>query len=333
MVSSPMPVLITGATGSIGYRLAQRLSEAGLPVRALVRDPASAGDVGNMPNISIFRGDLRMPESLRGCAEGCSLVFHCAAKLTGSDWAAFRAINVDGTRALLKEAEISGVQRFVHASTIGVYACSEAQNIDEDFPWPQTTSPYFVTKQEAERSVWQAASAVPITVARLGDVYGPGQHAWTIDLLQKIYQGLLVPPTEADSGFFNPVYIDNAIDALVLMGGHPAALGEAFNVVDGTPMPFSQYFRWYLTLAGRRSMALPSVILKMAAAFLMWSDMLRGREAATKPDDVDYILHKGIISGQKIRSLLGWSPSVNREEAFCRTEEWLKSHGHVGGPR
>lgn len=104
MAGSLTSVLITGATGSIGYRLARRLSEAGLHVRALVREPARAGELRIIANLSIIQEDLGSPESLRGCAEGCSLVYHLAAKLTGSDWAAFRAINIGGTGALLKEA-------------------------------------------------------------------------------------------------------------------------------------------------------------------------------------------------------------------------------------
>ena len=64
-----------------------------------------------------------------------------------------------------------------------------------------------------------------------------------IDLIDKVQHGMLYPPTDAESGTFNPVYIDNAIDALIIMGTHQAALAEAFNIVDGTPMLFSEYIR------------------------------------------------------------------------------------------
>ncbi len=121
MAGSPQSVLIMGAAPSIGYRLAKRLGEAGLPVRALLRERARAAALDRTPNISLVQGDLRIPESLRGCMEDCSLVHHLATKLTGFDRAAFRAINVAGTQALLKETERSRVKRFMHASSIGVY--------------------------------------------------------------------------------------------------------------------------------------------------------------------------------------------------------------------
>ena len=74
---------------------------------------------------------------------------------------------------------------------------------------------------------------------------------------------------------------------------------------------------------------MPGALLKAGAALLMAFDLLRGREASTNPGDVDYLLHKGTISGQKLRSVLGWSPSVNVEDAFRSTEEWLRRAGYV----
>ncbi len=322
-------VFVTGGTGSIGSRLAQRLANAGKRVRVLVRDPARLGNLVLSEGIEMVPGDLSKPQSLIGCMQGCTVVYHCAAKLAGSDWVSYRAINVEGTRALLQEAARASAERFVHVSTIGVYGCSDMQDIAEDFPWPKDNYPYFETKRAAEQVVWDAGADVPITVARLGDVFGPGQYVWTIDLINKMHQGLLIPPTARDSGMFNPVYIGNALDALLLMGEHPGALGQAFNIVDGTPMLFSGYIRRLYRMAGKRTFALPGIALKAGASLLMRLDLWRGREASVKPSDVDYLMHKGTISGQKLRSSLGWRPVVSQEDAFCRTEEWLRQAGYL----
>jgi dihydroflavonol-4-reductase len=74
-------VLVTGATGSIGSVLVKRLSEVGQIVRMVVRNPDRATNLQTIQNIEIVTGDLSQPESLRGCAEGCSLVYHCAADM------------------------------------------------------------------------------------------------------------------------------------------------------------------------------------------------------------------------------------------------------------
>jgi nucleoside-diphosphate-sugar epimerase len=65
-------------------------------------------------------------------------------------------------------------------------------------------------------------------------------------------RGLFQPPVDSESGFLNPVYIDNLVDALLLMGVHPAAPGQIFNVVDGTPIRAGDYYRRLAQMAGRK---------------------------------------------------------------------------------
>jgi nucleoside-diphosphate-sugar epimerase len=117
-MKSPKPILVTGATGSIGSVLVKRLSESGQIVRAVVRNPDRAAALRSMANLEIVSGDLSQPDSLRGCAEGCSQVYHCAAKLSGSNRAAFYAINVIGTQALINEAVRSNVERLIYTKLL-----------------------------------------------------------------------------------------------------------------------------------------------------------------------------------------------------------------------
>lgn len=326
-------VLVTGATGSIGYVLAKRLAASGASVRAMARSPEKAAALKEIAGITIVSADLSRPESLRGCLDGCSLVVHCAAKLSGSDRAAFQAINVTGTQALIDEAVRAGVERFVHLSTIGVYGFAQAENITEEFLWPQSQHLYVTTKRQAERVVSEAAGKIPITIARLGDVVGPGQYTWTIGFIEKINRGLLHPPTDRASGILNLVYIDNLVDALLVIGSHPTAVGEIFNVVDGTPILTSEYIRRLARMTGKRPFAVPVFAIKGAAFLLMAGDLLRGREASVTPGDVDYLTHKATISGEKIRSRLGWKPAVDMEEGFRRTADWLRSEGYLPAGR
>lgn len=329
MNNSSKPVLVTGASGSIGSVLVKRLSESGQSVRALVRNPDRAAALRILPNIEIVRGDLSQPDSLRGCAEGCSRVFHCAAKLAGSDRAASKTINVNGTQALIEEAVRSGVERFIHVSTIAVYGFSNAQSITEEYPWPPCDWPYTVTKREAECVVGEHAGQIQIAIARSGDVIGPGQYTWTTSYIEKINQGLMKPPWDAASGMLNPVYIDNLIDALLLMSVHPSAPGQTFNVVDGTPIRISDYIRRLIRMAGKRTFGVPAMVFRVVATLLMWNDLLRGREAQVTPVEINYLFRKAIINGDKIRTVLGWTPAIDREEGFRRIGAWLGREGYI----
>jgi nucleoside-diphosphate-sugar epimerase len=326
---STKPVLVTGATGSIGSILVKRLCESGQSVRALVRNPDRAAALRSMTNVEIRTGDLSRADSLSGCAQGCSQVYHCAAKLATPDWKGSYATNVTGTRAIIDEAVRAGVERFIYTSTIGVYGLCKAENITEETPWAEYRLPYFATKQAAERIVWECKDQIPLIVARLGDVHGPRQHIWTIDLIEKLNRGILMTPLDSECGFLNPIYIDNVVDALLLMGVHPAAPGQVFNVVDGTPIRTADYFRRLGSMAGRPVSAAPAILLKAASALLMGVDMLRGRESSTLPGAIDYLLRKGKIYPDKIQATLGWNPAVPQEEAFQRTGQWLRQEGYM----
>ncbi len=93
------PVLVTGASGFLGWHVARLLIERGYSVRALVRPGSRISELEAEP----VTGDLRDPESLSRAVAGCGLVFHVAAdyRLWAKDPRELYRSNVDGTRALL----------------------------------------------------------------------------------------------------------------------------------------------------------------------------------------------------------------------------------------
>src|SRR6202158_1373861 len=111
------PVLVTGASGFLGWHVARVLQERGYPVRALVR-PGSRID---LPDVERVTGDLRDAPSLERAVSGCSLLFHVAAdyRLWARDPRELYRSNVDGTRNLLQAARQAGVERVVYTSTVG----------------------------------------------------------------------------------------------------------------------------------------------------------------------------------------------------------------------
>jgi dihydroflavonol-4-reductase len=328
-MESSRPVLVTGATGSIGSMLVKRLSEAGRRVRALARNPERAAGLRADPNVEMVWGDLGRPDTLRGCADGCSVVFHCGAAVNSASWAGSFAANVTGTAAIVEEAARAGVERLVYTSTIGVYGLCRDEIITEQSTWTRYHSPYFETKQEAERIVEKAAGCVPVSIARLGDVFGPGQYVWTINIAEQMKRGLLKPLLDAQSGYLNPIYIDNLVDALLAIGSHPAAANQVYNVVDGCPIRASDYFRRYNLMGGKRPGRVPAVVLKAAATALMGYESITGREPSVTPSSIKYLLRKGKIFPDRLRAELGWAPAVAQEEAFARTEKWLRETGYL----
>ncbi len=126
------PVLVTGASGFVGWHVARRLLERGHRVRALVREQSRVPDL----EVERFTGDLRDPSSLSRAAAGCSVVYHVAAdyRLWSKNPADLYASNVDGTRNMLSAAESAGVDRVVYTSTVGCIGIPKDRPGDEQSP-------------------------------------------------------------------------------------------------------------------------------------------------------------------------------------------------------
>ena len=65
-------ILVTGGTGAIGGELLRLLSQAGIPARALARDPHKAQ---TLPGITWIAGDLSKPETLTPAFDGAEKLF------------------------------------------------------------------------------------------------------------------------------------------------------------------------------------------------------------------------------------------------------------------
>lgn len=101
-----MTILVTGATGTIGRQVIDQLVQRGADVRALVRDPAKA----DFPaGVSVVKGDLMDPDSLRGAFAGVSAFFLLNAVTPDEFTQALIALNV---------AREAGVERVVYLSVI-----------------------------------------------------------------------------------------------------------------------------------------------------------------------------------------------------------------------
>jgi uncharacterized protein YbjT (DUF2867 family) len=111
------PVLVTGATGRQGGATARALLAAGVPVRALVRDPAGdrAQAVAAL-GAELVAGDLRDRESVRAAALGARAVF--SVQMPDMDDLEGDSELVQG-RNLVDAARDAGVEQFVHASVSG----------------------------------------------------------------------------------------------------------------------------------------------------------------------------------------------------------------------
>jgi uncharacterized protein YbjT (DUF2867 family) len=108
-------VLVAGATGALGSKVADELVRRGFAVRGLTRDKSKAKGL-----IEVYEGDALKPPSLTGAADGCSFVFSALGASVSPSFSAgreaFTSLDVRGNQALIDEAVRAKVKRFVYVS-------------------------------------------------------------------------------------------------------------------------------------------------------------------------------------------------------------------------
>ncbi|MFD1544309.1 NmrA family NAD(P)-binding protein [Nonomuraea guangzhouensis] len=144
MPTDPAPVLVTGATGQQGGATARALLATGVPVRALVRDPATdRARALQALGVELVTGDLHDRDSVIRAAEGARAVF--SVQMPAMKEGAFdfegeltQAVN------LIEGARAAGVPQFVHTSVSGAGHHTEAPGWAEGRWAPM--EPYYAAK-------------------------------------------------------------------------------------------------------------------------------------------------------------------------------------------
>ena len=159
------PVLVTGASGFLGWHVARTLLERGYAVRALVRPSSRVLELA----VECIAGDLRDRESVERAVAGCGLVFHVAAdyRLWAADPGELYRSNVDGTRNVMEAARKAGVERVVYTSTVGCIGLPHGGIGDEDQPvsLDDMAGDYKRSKFLAEQVVLEFARAgLPVVI-------------------------------------------------------------------------------------------------------------------------------------------------------------------------
>jgi nucleoside-diphosphate-sugar epimerase len=166
-----MKILVTGATGKVGSRLAKRLSQRGDQVRAFVRDPARAAELRDA-RIELVQGDLLDQSTLGAAVRGVDAVVHCAAFFRGATPEQAHAVNDRGTQLLGSAARAADVKRFVFTSTGLVYGPNGGRLASEDDECVPAAA-YPISKLAAERFLL-GLEGLDVRVLRLPFVYGDG---------------------------------------------------------------------------------------------------------------------------------------------------------------
>jgi nucleoside-diphosphate-sugar epimerase len=265
-----MKAFITGATGFVGGRLAERLRERGDDVVCLVRSPQKAAKLESL-GCTPVAGDLRDEDAIRKGMEGCDAVFHVAAdyrvglKKTSHD--SMTDTNVGGTTRVLDAAAATPtVKKVVYVSSLVVNGNTRGQVVDESYEHPGDgyTSHYEKTKLEAHRVADEkAAAGVPVVIVQPGSIYGKGDESVTGGIIRDAARGKLPMVSFADAGF-TMVHVDDVVDG-ILAAYEKGRVGESYHL-GGERVTMRQLVEAAAEAGGKKPprINLPPVMVKMS---------------------------------------------------------------------
>jgi nucleoside-diphosphate-sugar epimerase len=325
-----LKAFVTGGTGFIGGKLAERLRARGDEVVALVRSPAKAGRLRQL-ECELVEGDLGNDDAIRKGVAGCDSTFHVGAVykvgVRESDHPAMYEANVEGTKRVLDAAIDAGVGRIVYVSTNGVFGNTHGQVLDERYERRPAgfLSYYEETKylahQEARARIDRGA---PILIAQPGGVYGPGDTSQLGIFVDQVRSGRMPVKVFPETGF-NFVYVDDVVEGILRVHdkGRP---GETY-ILGGELATVETLVEVVARLSSRRPprFTLPPVLAKLAIPF----GAVIGPIFKLPPN-----LREGIRSAQgvtywatheKAMRELGYAPR-DLETGIRQTLETLRSH-------
>jgi predicted dehydrogenase/nucleoside-diphosphate-sugar epimerase len=227
----PAPTLITGVTGFIGGHLAERLLKCGFSeITGVVRRPQTCAPIARYP-LKLHIANLLDFDSVRKEVQGQRYVFHLAY---GRDGADAEAVTLQGTKNVVNAAIEGECEAVIILSTVNVLGWPNGENT-EDAPYRPAGGTYGKAKAAMERWCLKRARQSKNTKIILllpSCVYGPNGKTFT-ELPAKLASQQIFAWISNGSGIANYVYVDNLIDAMLLVARSPQAHGQRFIVNDG----------------------------------------------------------------------------------------------------
>jgi UDP-glucuronate 4-epimerase len=314
-----MRILVTGGAGFIGSHLVEKLLSVGHDIAILddfndFYDPQiKRENIARISNdVEIHRVDLRDDTAMRNLfhREKFETIAHLAARAgvrpSIQNPQLYYDTNVAGTLHLLDAARVTGVERFIFASSSSVYGASKKVPFSEDQHLTQTLSPYAATKIAGEFlcSSFSHLYQMRVVVLRYFTVYGPRQrpdlaiHQFT----RRIYAGEPIDQFGDGTTRRDYTYIDDIIQGTLAGLQYEGPLFDIFNLGESETIRLKDLISAIESALGKKAkinqLAEQAGDMPLTCADISKAKKLLGYDPKTKfqeglPRFIDWFLRSG----------------------------------------
>jgi len=314
-------VLITGGLGFIGSSLAIRLVGAG--ARVTVVDAMIPDYGGNPFNIEPVRdrvavnfGDICDRHAMDWLVRGQDYVFHLAGQVSHimsmTDPFPDIEYNIKGTAVVMEALRLHNPKaKVIFTGTRGQYGSTVQPPVNELAP----TNPkgiYEISNLSAEKiiQVYNQVHGIPAVLLRLTNIYGPraqmkhSQYGVANWFVRMALDGVPIRVFGTGLAMRDFLYIDDCVEALVLTAASEKANGEIFNVGVDSPTNFLELAQLLTRICDGASWE-----------YAPFTPERKAQEPGDFYSDIS-----------KIRTLIGWEPTMTLEAGMAKTLAFYRAH-------
>jgi dTDP-glucose 4,6-dehydratase len=317
-----MKILVTGGLGFIGSNLVRHLLTKYPDAKVTNIDKISVGanplnlkDLKHDRRYRFVRGDISHPRHVAKLIKSHETVINCAAEThvdrSIANPSPFMRSNVLGTFTLLEAMRKNNPKvRLVHVSTDEIYGdVSEGSFTESSILKP--SNPYSASKAAADMLTltYKRTYGSDVMVTRCTNNFGPYQHPEKLipKTIIRAKRNLPIPLYGEGKQVRDWIYVRDHCEALVRVM-ESGKSGSIYNISAGNEIPNLRVVEQILELMNK-----PKEIIQFVE---------------DRPGhDVRYSL-----DSSRIRSELGWGPSISFREALDKTIEWYLNNENVWKP-
>jgi uncharacterized protein YbjT (DUF2867 family) len=276
-------VLVTGASGFVGSRLAEVLEAEGYSVVAMTRHPDSYAGAGK----PIF-GDVSEPASLRSAMSGVDAAYYLVHSLERPD---FVAKDAAAALAFGTAAANAGLERLVYLGGLG----RDGTNL----------SAHLKSRREVERLL--GLGGVPVTVLRAAIIIGHGGISWEITRQLVAHLPAMVLPKWATTRT-QPIALSDVIRYLVGVLQVEEAKGRIFEIGGPDVLTYAEMMRRVAHLHHHRPLPMLPVPLLTPRLSSYWLSLVTDVDTATARNLVDSMSNEVVVTDDSITEIVPQTP-------------------------
>ena len=322
-----MKILLTGATGFLGFRTLEKLVEQE-EVTSIIATGRTIKETHQVlhPKVTYVLGDLSDKAFVESITSDVDYVIHAAA--LSSPWgkySEFEDANLRSQINLIHSVQRSKLIKYIYISTPSMYFDSNNRtNIRENEALPRKfVNAYAHTKRMAELELVQ--SGLTYVILRPRALTGRGDTVIMPRIITSFKEGKL-KIIGAGKNIVDLTSVANAVDAILLsLKAEGPALNQIYNITNGEPVNLWEKIGFVLQLMDKQlpPKKIPYFIVLTLAQLLEWKSKLTNwKEPVLTKYGVGVLAKTMTMDISKAKTLLGYHPSVSTDEAIKEFVQW-----------